>query len=78
MGAHPGSNIKKEESLGLKFSTRQASKILNRKKKSQLKFFCKLPVSQFSKYKQQKKVLRLKIQQAEKGLQFTEEEEYCH
>ena len=36
--------------------------------------FCKLSVSQFSKYKQQKKVLRLNIQQVEKGLQFTEEE----
>ena len=36
--------------------------------------FCKLPVSQFFKDRQQKKVLRLEIQQVGKGLQFSEKD----
>ena len=74
------SKIKKKESLGLKFFTGQASGILKLRQEEEIPIenFCKLPVSQLFKYKQEKKVLRLKIQQVGKGLQFTEEEYYCH
>ena len=70
------SKIKKKESLGLKFFTRQASGILKLRQIEEIPIenFYELPVSQLPKYKQQKKVLRLKIQQVEKGLQLTGEE----
>ena len=70
------SQIKKKESLGLKFFTGQVSRILKLRQEEEIPIenFCKLPVSQLSKFKQQKKVLRLKIQQGGKGLQFTEKD----
>ena len=58
------SEIRKEESLELKFSTGQASGILKIRQEEEIpiEIFCKLLVSQLFKYKQQKKVLRLEIQ----------------
>ena len=75
------SKIKKMESLGLKFSTGQASGILKLRQEGEIPIenFCKLPVSQiqtaekgFCQRLRQGFVLRLKIQQVGKGLQFTE------
>ena len=69
------SKIRREESLDLKFCTRQVSGILKLRQKEEIpiekNFFCKLLVSQLIKYKQQKKVFRLEIQQVGKGLQFS-------
>ena len=69
------SKIRKEESLELKFSTRQASGILKLRQEEEIPIenFCKFCwYCQLFKDKQQKKVLRLKIQQVGKGFQFTE------
>ena len=52
------SKIRKEESLELKFSTRQVSGLLKLRQEGEIPIenFCKLLVSQLFKYKQQKKV----------------------
>ena len=64
------SKIRREESLELKFSTGQASGILKLRQEEEIPIrnFCKLPINQLFKYKQQKEVLRLEIQQVGKGL----------
>ena len=72
------SKIRKEESLELKFCGGQVSGILKLGQEKEIPIekicFCKLPVSQHFKHKQQKKVLRLELQQVGTGLQFSKKD----
>ena len=68
MGAHPGFQAR------IEIFHQTSIQDIEQEEEIPIENFCKLPVSQLFKYKQQKEVLRLEIQQVGKGLQFSEKD----